>query len=130
MIVHQHGIVIATVARRPDEITCDDLRAFLSGFVRAIDMTQLFEPIAIKGKFGFTGIVGIVTSHIAFHYFDEGQTLHFDVYSCKSYHLRAVLRQLDAFWRVESADVLLIQRDTGPSVRRFRYASGDLKEIS
>lgn len=94
-------------------------------------MNALFAPIAIHGKFGFTGIVGIVTSHIAFHYFDEGQVLHFDVYSCKKYDLAALMRFLDTYWRIDKADVLFVTRDEGPSVERFNYQNNKLrKEIT
>lgn len=121
MIVHHQTIVVATVRRKPSEIRCEDLSAFLSDLVKEIKMNALFEPIAIHGKFGFTGIVGIVTSHIAFHYFDDGQTLHFDAYSCKEYDLAALMRFLDQYWQIEKADVLFITRDAGPTVERYTY---------
>jgi len=59
MIVHIKTIVVATVRRKPPEIRCGDLSAFLSKLVKVIKMQALFEPIAIHGKFGFTGIVGL-----------------------------------------------------------------------
>jgi len=125
-IVHHQTIVVATVKRKPDEIQCKDLAKFLSDLVKEIKMNALFDPIAIHGKFGFTGIVGIVTSHIAFHYFDDGQTLHFDVYSCKKYNLRALMNFLNRYWQIEKADVLFIKRDEGPSEERFSYRDNKL----
>lgn len=125
-IVHHQTIVVATVKRKPDEIECKDLAEFLSGLVKEIKMNALFDPIAIHGKFGFTGIVGIVTSHIAFHYFDDGRTLHFDVYSCKKYNLKALMSFLNRYWRIERAEVLFIKRDEGPSEERFNYRNGKL----
>jgi len=121
MIVHHHAIIVATVGRRPGEIHCDALRTFLSDLVKAIGMQALFEPIAIKGKYGFTGIVGIVTSHIAFHFFDSDQCLHFDVYSCKEFDIRALLEFIDRYWHVEKADILFVKRDQGPAVERYTY---------
>lgn len=128
MIVHHQTIVIATVRRKPSEIRCEDLSAFLSDLVKEIKMNALFAPIAIHGKFGFTGIVGIVTSHIAFHYFDDGRTLHFDVYSCKKYDLSALMSFLDRYWRIENADILFIKRDEGPSQERFSYRNNRLSK--
>lgn len=128
MIVHHHAIVVAKVRRVPTEISCDALRGFLSRLVTEIGMEKIFEPIAIDGKFGFTGVVGIVTSHIAFHYFDEEQSLHFDLYSCKEFDLAQVVTFVDAYWGIESADVLFLKRAAGPSVQRFKYSNGSLVE--
>ncbi len=130
MVVHHHAIIVATVRRRPAEIRCDDLRVFLSDLVKVIGMQALFEPIAINGKYGFTGIVGIVTSHIAFHFFDSDQSLHFDVYSCKEFDLRALLEFIDRYWSIEKADVLFVKRDQGPEVDRYTYVQNSLtKEV-
>lgn len=126
MIVHHHAIVVATVRRPPSDIRCEDLRAFLSDLVKAIGMQALFDPIAIKGKYGFTGIVGIVTSHIAFHFFDSDQSLHFDVYSCKEYDLSKLLEFIDRYWQIDDADVVFVKRDRGPAIYRYRYAGGVL----
>jgi S-adenosylmethionine/arginine decarboxylase-like enzyme len=126
MIVHHHAIIIATVRRPSSEIRCEDLKTFLSGLVDAIGMQKLFEPIAIHGKFGFTGIVGIVTSHIAFHYFDADRSLHFDVYSCKEYDLRALLRYLDQYWDIESSEVVFLKRDQGPTIEKYAYSNNQL----
>ena len=131
MIVHHQAIVVATVKRKPDDIRCEDLSTFLSDLVEAIKMNALFDPIAIDGKFGFTGIVGIVTSHIAFHYFDEGQVLHFDAYSCKEYDLTVLMNCIDCYWKIEHANVLFVKRDEGPSIQRFIYKNHRLsKEAS
>lgn len=127
MVVHHHSIVVATVLRPRATITCEGLQSFLSGLVKAIDMQQLFDPIAINGKYGFTGIVGIVTSHIAFHYFDEDRTLHLDVYSCKPYDLAALIDFVNEYWDIETASVLFIRRDEGPSIESFVYADHQLR---
>ncbi len=128
MIVHHQTIIVATVGRQTPEITCDDLRAFLSNLVKSIGMQQLFEPIAIHGKYGFTGIVGIVTSHIAFHFFDSDQSLHFDVYSCKEYDLKQLMYSIDQYWKIQEADVLFLKRDEGPTVERYRYVQHSLNQ--
>ena len=130
MIVHHQTIVVATVQRQPCDINCEDLSKFLSELVEEIKMNALFEPIVIDGKYGFTGIVGIVTSHIAFHYFDEGQTLHFDVYSCKEYDIVALINFLDQYWAISKADILFIKRDEGLSEERFIYEHSILRKES
>lgn len=128
MIVHHHTIVVATVSRRPAEINCGDLQDFLSNLVAEIGMQQLFDPIAIKGKYGFTGIIGIVTSHIAFHFFDSDQSLHFDVYSCKEYDLKALVDFVDRYWGIEKADVLFVERKHNLKTERYTYANGTLNK--
>ena len=128
MIVHHQTIIVATVHRRPTEISCAELRSFLSDLVEAIGMQALFEPIALNGKYGFTGVVGIVTSHIAFHFFESDQSLHFDVYSCKEYDVRSLVDFVDQYWDIDKADVLFIKRDSGPLVERYTYAQKALSK--
>ena len=127
MVVHHQTIIVATVRRRPEQIGCEELRAFLTELVDVIGMQALFEPIAINGKFGFTGIVGIVTSHIAFHFFEADQSLHFDVYSCKEYDLEVLLAFVDRYWNIERADVLFVVRDRGPRIDRYVYSDKVLR---
>lgn len=129
MIVHHHLIIVAKVSKKPDEITCPDICSFLSDLVSEIKMNKIFEPIAIDGKFGFTGVVGIVTSHIAFHYYDFDQTLHFDVYSCKAYNIEKVLKFVDAYWNIVSADVIFLKRDKGLEITRYKYSNEKLHRI-
>lgn len=128
MVVHHHTIIVATVRKKSVEIDCRDLSLFLSKLVKAIGMKELFKPIAIHGKYGFTGIVGIVTSHIAFHYFDEGQILHFDVYSCKKYNIKTLIRFIDKYWGIENADILFINRDKLFSTKNYNFLVGKLIE--
>lgn len=126
IIVHHHAVIIATVRRLPEEIHCDGLRNFLSELVNEMGVQALFEPIAINGKYGFTGIVGIVTSHIAFHFFDSDQSLHFDVYSCKEFDLKALIKFIDRFWQIEKADILFIKRDQAPEIERYAFSQSIL----
>jgi len=126
VIVHHQAIIIATVRRKATAIKSDELRTFLLGLVDEIKMQKLFDPIAIHGRFGFTGIVGIVTSHIAFHYFESDQSLHFDIYSCKEFNLDAALKYIDNYWNIESATIIFIQRDKGPAIQHFSYTNGKL----
>jgi len=129
MIVHLHTIIDAVVARKAEEIDAEDLRRFLLELVKLLDMQRLFDPIAIKGKYGFTGIVGIVTSHIAFHFFEQDQSLHLDVYSCKEYDPESVIKFVDQYWGVQSAAIHLIDRDGPVTVRRLCFRNNTLEEV-
>ena len=121
MLVHDHTLVVATVRKSVNEISCDSLVKFMKDLVHGLAMQALFEPIAIRGKFGFTGIVGIVTSHIAFHYFDKDRTLHFDVYSCKEYDLEWLTGYLDSYWGFERASVIFVSRERDLAVTRYEW---------
>ena len=129
MIVHHHTIIVAKVNRKPAEIIKDDLYNFLDQFVTEIDMEKIFDPIIIDGKFGFTGVVGIVTSHISFHYFDEDQSLHLDIYSCKEYDFKKVLSYVDKYWKIETADIAFIKRDLLFNQKGYIYRDGKLNEM-
>lgn len=126
VIVHHHTIITAKVSLEPEDITCAKIVVFLNDLVAAIEMQKIFEPIAIDGKFGFTGVVGIVTSHIAFHYFDQDRSLQFDVYSCKEYNIQLLLKKIDEFWGIEYADVLFLERDRALRQRTFVFKHGQL----
>lgn len=127
-IVHHHLIIMAKVGKKTEEISCPDIELFLSALVNKIDMKKIFEPIAINGKFGFTGVVGIVTSHITFHYFDSDQSLHFDIYSCKKFDIKSVIDFLDSFWDIKSADMIFIIRDRGPQIKKYKYNGKNLEK--
>ena len=121
MIVHNHLIIVAQTRRAKEDISCENICTFLSELVDLIKMNKIFEPIAVDGKFGFTGIVGIVTSHIAFHYYDFDQTLHFDVYSCEEYDIDTVLEFVDLYWKIKTAELVFIKRDKGPEITQYIY---------
>ncbi|MEZ5358283.1 MAG: S-adenosylmethionine decarboxylase [Candidatus Zixiibacteriota bacterium] len=126
-IIHQHTIIYAKVKKLPSEVTCQGITDFLNQLVDSIGMKKIFDPIAIDGKFGFTGMVGIVTSHIAFHYFDSDQSLQFDVYSCKEYDLNKLMVFLDSYWKFETADILVTNRERGLSTKKFIFQNARIE---
>ncbi|MCP4601210.1 MAG: hypothetical protein GY847_11915 [Proteobacteria bacterium] len=128
-IAHDHVIVTGAVGRPKEVLTDDLLLQFLRDTVDQIEMKILIEPTVVLGPYGHTGIVGIVTSHMAFHFFHNPRTLQFDVYSCKSFSVRNLYRHLADFWMLKSAAVIFINRtaDTGPLIRHYRGdATGNL----
>ena len=129
MVVHHHTLIIAKVLIDPKKLNCNGIQKMLSRLVEKTNMKKLFEPIAIHGKYGYTGTVGIVTSHMAFHYFETEQALHFDVYSCMEYNLNSLLGFLDSYWKIDQADVIFIERDKGPKMRNYKYKQKQLLEV-
>jgi S-adenosylmethionine/arginine decarboxylase-like enzyme len=87
-IEHKHILINAKI-NDPLE-TFDDAINFLEDLVDRVGMKILMGPHATyvdtPGNKGVTAIVGIETSHIAFHIWDEEMParLQFDLYTCGS----------------------------------------------
>ncbi len=56
----------------------------------------------------WTGIVGIITSHIAFHYWVNEQYLQLDIYSCKEFDRKKAITYLNNFWNSSNVKTLFI----------------------
>ncbi len=111
-IVHHHLIFQAAVGRNDlSEETKETLEVFLNELVTEIGMQKLFEPIVVLGRYGLTGMVGIVTSHIAFHYFLKEQCIQFDIYSCKEFDVEKTVLFLKHFWQAKEVKTLCINRE-------------------
>lgn len=60
-----------------------------------LDMKICIPPtvtlVEDEGNAGFTGIVGLTTSHCSAHFFDELDYATLDIYSCKHYNIKDVV---------------------------------------
>ena len=67
------------------------------------------------GNQGVTAIVGIETSHIAFHIWDEEMParLQFDLYTCGPLDKEIVINKVKERFAVVSADYRIFDRETG-----------------
>jgi S-adenosylmethionine/arginine decarboxylase-like enzyme len=106
------------------------MKAFSKDFIAEVGMHVLIEPRIQLGPYGFTGVAGIVTSHIAFHYFQASRTLQFDLYSCRPYDLLKVVKALDRFWKMRHANILFLNRSDTFSLMRYEYKRGRLRLLS
>lgn len=61
----------------------------------------------------WTGLIGIVTSHISFHYWTIEQYVQLDIYSCKEFDLEKTKAFLDNFWNASDQKILFINREAG-----------------
>jgi len=93
-----------------------DIQHFLTELVESIDMTVLIRPRSIIGRgtsspFA-TGIVGITTSHIAFHFLNtsDGFRLYLDVFSCSPFDAHDVIHQVEHTFSCRAAQVMLLTR--------------------
>ena len=87
--------------------------------VEKVGMKILMGPHATyvdtPGNKGVTAIVGIETSHIAFHIWDEEMParLQFDLYTCGPLDKEIVINKVKERFAVVSADYRIFDRETG-----------------
>lgn len=114
-LVHHHLIYQARVGREDlGENAKEILQTFLYDLVKEIDMEILIEPaIEFSRNQAWTGLVGIITSHISFHYWTVEQYVQLDVYSCKEFDVEKAKSFLDKFWLASEQKILFINREAG-----------------
>jgi S-adenosylmethionine/arginine decarboxylase-like enzyme len=116
-IEHKHILINAKI-NDPLE-TFDDAINFLEDLVDRVGMKILMGPHATyvdtPGNKGVTAIVGIETSHIAFHIWDEEMParLQFDLYTCGSLDKDIVIEAVKERFQVVSADYRIYDREHG-----------------
>jgi S-adenosylmethionine/arginine decarboxylase-like enzyme len=116
-VEHKHILINARVNNPLNRF--EEATEFLSDLVDRVGMKVLMGPHATyvntPGNQGVTAIVGIETSHIAFHVWDEEQParLQFDLYTCGSLDKDVVLEAVHRKFDVVSADYRIYDRETG-----------------
>ena len=111
-IVHHHLIYQAKVGRLDiNENSEELLESFLYDLLRVIDM-QCLIPAQLKFSHqkAWTGIIGIITSHIAFHYWTIERYIQLDIYSCKVFDKKKAVEFLNEFWKASEIRTLFIDR--------------------
>ena len=113
-IVHHHLIVQSKVDIVPDSLKEADLREFMEGLLEAIDMNALIKPqLKLSHQKAWTGIMGVITSHIAFHYWVDEQYLQLDIYSCKEFDKNKAIDFIRKFWKAKEGKALFLNREVG-----------------
>lgn len=116
-IEHKHILINARITDPLD--TYQQAIDFLDDLVESIGMKKLMGPLAsyvsTPGNQGVTAIVGIETSHIAFHIWDEEMParLQFDLYTCGPLDKDIVINKVKERFGVLSADYRIYDRETG-----------------
>lgn len=113
-IIHHHLIYQSKVNRSDlNRNSGEILERFLYDLVEQIGMQILIHPqVAFSHQKAWTGIVGIVTSHISFHYWTVEKRLQLDIYSCKEFDVSRAIHFLNSFWESEDVRTLFIERET------------------
>lgn len=121
-IIHHHLIYQAKVNRNNiGEESGELLEKFLYDLVDLIGMQILIHPqVAFSHQKAWTGIVGIVTSHISFHYWTIEEYLQLDIYSCKEFNASKVIDYLNEFWRSKAVKTLFIERGVDDDFKIIR----------
>jgi S-adenosylmethionine/arginine decarboxylase-like enzyme len=114
---HKHILINARVNNSLE--STEDAVSFLKDLVERVGMKILMGPHATYvdalGNRGVTAIVGIETSHIAFHVWDEvtPARLQFDLYTCGSLDKEVVIEAVKERFEVVSADYRIYDREHG-----------------
>ena len=114
---HKHILINARVNNSLE--STEDAIFFLKNLVERVGMKILMGPHATyvdaPGNRGVTAIVGIETSHIAFHVWDEvtPARLQFDLYTCGSLDKEVVIEAVKERFEVVSADYRIYDREHG-----------------
>jgi S-adenosylmethionine/arginine decarboxylase-like enzyme len=114
---HKHILINARVNNSLE--STEDAVSFLKDLVEKVGMKILMGPHATyvdtPGNKGVTAIVGIETSHIAFHVWDEESParLQFDLYTCGSLDKDVVIEAVKERFELVSADYRIFDREHG-----------------
>ncbi len=114
-IIHHHLIYQAKVGRSDLGKDAEEiLRTFLLDLIKEIDMQILIEPVfKFSHNDAWTGLMGIITSHISFHYWTIEQYVQLDIYSCKEFDIEKTKTFLDNFWKAAEQKVIFLNREQG-----------------
>lgn len=116
-VEHKHILINARVNNSLE--STEDAVSFLKDLVERVGMKILMGPHATyvdtPGNKGVTAIVGIETSHIAFHVWDEEvpAKLQFDLYTCGSLDKDVVIEAVKERFELVSADYRIFDREHG-----------------
>jgi S-adenosylmethionine/arginine decarboxylase-like enzyme len=112
-IVHQHLIYQAKVEGvYYGENSEDKLRDFMNELLEVIDMECLIPAqFKFSHQKAWTGIIGVITSHVAFHYWTEEKYIQLDIYSCKKFDRKKAVEFINNFWQSSDEKVLFLDRE-------------------
>ncbi len=114
-IVHHHLIYQTNVGRKDLGADAEQkLKEFLYDLLKEIDMQELIPAqFKFSHQKAWTGLLGIITSHMSFHYWTIEQYVQLDIYSCKPFDKEKTVIFLDNFWKGKDTKSLFIDREIG-----------------
>lgn len=125
MALHNHLLLNALATSPPKD--GEKLKQWLRDLVSSIDMKIIMGPMAhfvdVDGNKGLTAIVGIETSHISIHVWDEPvpAVVRFDLYTCGELPVKRVIDNITKEFGLIDVEYVSINRENG-----FRFGDGFL----
>ena len=120
----QHLVVSAeTDQENQPRLTERILAKHIINMVEAIGMTVLIPPRVAyslgEGNTGYTGLIGLTTSHLSFHHWDclNPGVLQYDIFSAKRFDCDVAMNAITEFWRCRVTSAILIDRSNPLSVK-------------
>ena len=111
-LVHHHLLFQSRVKIVPGTIVEEQLQNFMKELLVVLDMHCLIEPcVKLSHQNAWTGIMGIITSHVAFHYWVDEQYVQLDIYTCKPFDKELALKFIREFWKADNGKALFIDRE-------------------
>ena len=87
---------------------------FTKELVKAIDMVAFGSPRIVMfgsgNKKGYTLVQLIETSNITAHFTEETNDIYLDIFSCKSFNVRAALAVVDRFFHPKRKNMKFLHR--------------------
>lgn len=93
------------------------LNEFFKKLVEKVRMVVVAGPTSVYvnevGNEGITGTVTLATSHSSIHVWDAERPsmFQFDLYSCSCFTAEEVLEELDSWFKLESANWIMLDRN-------------------
>lgn len=93
------------------------LNEFFKKLVEKVRMKVVAGPTSVyvdePGNEGITGTVTLATSHASIHVWDAERPamFQFDLYSCSCFTAEEVLEELDIWFKLESANWIMLDRN-------------------
>lgn len=112
-LVHQHALIkISNHELVTEEVKLNSWLETLTTDILKMKICLPARSIYIEqeGNNGLTGQVGLVTSHISIHCFDDYNFSQLDVYSCSEYNLEDVIEYIKNTLKPEKVQVLSVDR--------------------
>jgi S-adenosylmethionine/arginine decarboxylase-like enzyme len=115
MAAYHYHLLLNGFAKRPP-MGVATTEQWLRNLVEKIDMKVAIPPQACyvekEGNRGMTAVVGIETSHIAMHVWDETKPsfVQFDLYTCSTLNVNLVIEELDKFLDLTEYKTWLLDR--------------------
>ena len=117
ILEHNHYILRATVENNPQLADIGKVKDFLQGVVAELGMRMLIPPqVAYCDEInnrGITGLIGLTTSHIALHIWDEVSpaVIQLDVYTCSALDIDMLQSYIGEWFVIYEQDFLLLDRE-------------------